>query len=187
MSIKRLQYGFTLIELLVVIAIIGILAAIGAVGYSKYNESANTAAVSANLNNVASALNADVTSLSIGNKVTTDFSSDREDDTCEEIAIAVVKKMNQTMKNPYGGSAAGYGNFMTGGGNGLVTQNMTPKKGSIIVSCSIPNAKPTGEEFLIYECSCNSDSCSFDEECKIPSPSPNLNGLDPYTLEPSSP
>lgn len=180
MVLKRLQYGFTLIELLVVIAIIGILAAIGAVGYSKYKESANTAAISANLNNVASALNADVTSLSIGNKVTTDISSDRETDTCEDIAKSVVRNMNKSMKNPYGGAAAGYGNCMTGGGNGLVTQNMTPIKGSIIVSCSDPEAKPTGEEFLIYECSCNSDSCSFDDECKIPSPSLNCDGLDPY-------
>lgn len=181
MTFRTLKSGFTLIELLVVIAIIGVLAGIGAFGYSKYIESANTAAISANLNNVASALNADVTSLSAGNEITSDISSEKTGNTCEAIAIAVVKKMNTSMKNPYGGSAAGYGNFMTGGQNGLITQNLTPIKGSIIVSCSNPTATPTDEEFLIYECSCDTDACSFDDTCKIPSPSGSITPLsDPY-------
>lgn len=194
----KIKSGFTLIELLVVVAIIGILASIGTIGYLKYIENANIAVVRSNLSSVASALKADVSSLS--NDITGVNSALLPENftganTCENIAKAAVNYINSkesNLKNPYTNqddSAAAYGNYMTQIVNDKVAQITSFKKGSIIVSCSIPNATPKDDGFLLYECSCDTDTCAFDsvdaqgtENCRIPSPSSTLTAdSDPYS------
>ena len=170
---KKFESGFTLIELLVVIVIIGVLAGIGAIGYSQYIEKTNNAAVSSNLANVASALGADIVS---------------NNSTCEDIAIAKVMTMIYTMKNPFSPgdkkSVAAYGNYMTQGTEPYIAQTTPIKKGSIVVSCGDPDKTPNDPDFAIYECSCDTDTCSFDDVCKIPTPSQNLGDPDPYSPSP---
>jgi prepilin-type N-terminal cleavage/methylation domain-containing protein len=192
----KIKSGFTLIELLVVVAIIGILAAIGTIGYLKYIENANIAVVKSNLSSVASALKVDISSLSNG--ISHANSALLEDmtgaNTCENIAKATVNFINKqsNLKNPYtnqDNAAAAYGNYMTQIVNGKITQIIPFKKGSIIVSCSITSATPMDEEFLLYECSCDTDTCAFDsvdaqgtENCRIPSPSSTMTlDSDPYS------
>lgn len=192
----KIKSGFTLIELLVVVAIIGILAAIGTIGYLKYIENANIAVVKSNLSSVASALKVDISSLSNG--IFDANSALLEDmtgaNTCENIAKATVNFINKqsNLKNPYtnqDNAAAAYGNYMTQIVNGKIAQIIPFKKGSIIVSCSIPSATPMDKEFLIYECSCDTDTCTFDsvdaqgtENCRIPSPSSTMTlDTDPYS------
>ena len=165
---KKFESGFTLIELLVVIVIIGVLAGIGAIGYSQYIEKTNSAAVSSNLANVASALGADIVSNNL---------------TCEDIAIAKVMNMIDTMKNPFSPadtkSVAAYGNYMTQGTEPYIAQTTPIKKGSILVSCGDPDKTPNDPEFAIYECSCDTDTCLFGNDCPIPTPSKKSG--DPYS------
>ena len=164
---KKFESGFTLIELLVVIVIIGVLAGIGAIGYSQYIEKTNSAAVSSNLANVASALGADIVS---------------NNSTCEDIAIANMNMIN-TMKNPFSPgdqkSVAAYGNYMTQGTDQIISQTTPIKKGSIVVSCGDPDKTPNDPEFAIYECSCDTDTCLFGNDCPIPTPSKKSG--DPYS------
>jgi prepilin-type N-terminal cleavage/methylation domain-containing protein len=165
---KKFKSGFTLIELLVVIVIIGVLAGIGAIGYSQYIENTNNAAVSSNLANVASALGADIVSNNL---------------TCEDIAIAQVMNMINTMKNPFSPgdqtSVAAYGNYMTQNAPTGIAQTTPIKKGSIVVSCSDPDNTPNDPDFAIYECSCDTDTCHFGDDCPIPTPSQKSG--DPYS------
>lgn len=192
----KFKLGFTLIELLVVVAIIGILASIGTIGYLKYIEKANIAVVESNLSAIASALKADISSLSNGiddaNSALLEGMTGAN--TCENIAKAAVNYINKesNLKNPYTNeeyAVAAYGNYMTQIVDDKIAQIIPFKKGSIIVSCSIPNAAPTDEAFLLYECSCDIETCSFDsvdaqrtDNCRIPTPSSTMTALtDPYS------
>jgi len=187
--------GFSLVELLVVVAIIGILAAIGTINYLKYVENANIAVVSSNLSSVASALKSDIASINAEINPTSSLLDGVNVNTCEDIAIATVNFINKksNFKNPYrkneANVTAAYGNYMTATLGDKIAQVSPLIKGSIIVSCSDPTARPTDIAFLIYECSCDTDNCAFDsfidpatENCRIPSPSPTFAiGADPYS------
>lgn len=166
-----------------VIAIIGILASISVIGYVKYQENARIAVLESNLSSVASTLKADIAALNAGINETSTLIKDRDRDTCEDIAIATVRTLNNSnFKNPFkpnqNAVTAAYGNYMTRLDQNGQIASMQAIRGSIIVSCSDPTLTPSQAGFLIYECSCDTDECSFDSNvqgannvCAPPNPS----------------
>lgn len=193
--------GFSLIELLVVIAILGILVSISIIGYAKYQENTRMTVLRSNLSSVASTLKTDIAALNAGINETSTLIKDRASDTCEEIAIASVKALNNSnFKNPFKPNenyvTAAYGNYMTRQAlNGVVS--IQPIRGSIIVSCSDPTLTPSQEGFLIYQCSCDTDDCSFDSYvekdpriendpsiCPPPHPSAQVNNINDTSSNP---
>ena len=160
--------GFSLIELLIVVAIIGILAAIGTVGYQNYIDGTREAVTENVSNELTKTLNRDLMLVSSGQEAGSDVLANlTQNSRCESYATEMVEYAQNSLTSD-GASiaerfgAAVYGPDLEGVGDEL------PGRNQLVIYCNVRTATPQNANFLIRNCHCKSDSCSWDASCPRP-------------------
>ena len=147
---KKNMGGFSLIELLVVVAIIGVLSVAGLSFYISYINTAKDQRVFVEGSEIQKAIETDILAARMGVTSGGLANNLKVDDTCQALLEKVVESLlEQGKKNPFN--------------DAFLVQTSSPnaelQRGSIFLSCAIPSAKISEEDFYLQTCICTESNC----------------------------
>ena len=167
-DVQHIKSGFSLIELLIVVAIIGILAAIGTVGYQNYIDGTREAVTENVSDELTRTLERDLILVTSGQEAGSDVLENlTQNSVCENYATEMVAYAQDSLAGEGASilersAAAIYGPDLEGVGSEL------PGRNQLVIYCNVKTATPNNSNFLIRNCHCKSDSCSWDATCPRP-------------------